>query len=361
MTSRPGHSPTRQRALTAPPAAAPGHDEGPPSREPICQDLTSKESLRPASAGGSGVVSHLALGVLAGLEDDGHSQGNAGGRQAAAAARGRRPPTSNTGVVNPTGRYGWDWSATTHDARETVVHDLLHALGTRVALPGNGLQGWRQSVKAFDGDGHALGSVYFGGRDDVHLISTSSAADAARRAVVGLDRARTSRVDTRVDTLASFEDLREVCEAAAGMKARVTYMESRQGGESTGRTVYVGSPTSAVRVRLYEKWLESPGQYVEGTNRVEVQLRPPSRAKEMVSAWTPAETFCASQLTRRVADALGSEVAEPGSLEKHRGTPDLEQTLQAMGTQYGKAVDRWLQVSGGDLDRVLDYLMREGA
>ena len=360
MTSAPGHSPTRQRALTAPPAADPGHDEGSPSREPICQDLTSKESLRPASAGGSGVVSHLARGVLAGLEDDGHLQGSKRERQAARARTAGRPPTSNTGVVNATGGYGWDWSATTHDAHETVVHDLLRALGTRVALPGNGLQGWRQSIKAYDGDGHQLGSVYFGGRDDVHLISTSAAAHEARRSVVGMDRARTSRVDTRVDTLAAFDDLREVCEAAAGMKARITYMESRQGGESTGRTVYVGSPTSAVRVRLYEKWLESPGQYVDGTNRIEVQLRPPSRAKEMVSAWTPAETFCASQLTRRVAHELGGQVAEPGTLQKHRGTPDLEQTLEAMGNQYGKAVDRWLSVSGGDVDRVLDYLMNEG-
>jgi hypothetical protein len=144
------------------------------------------------------------------------------------------------------------------------------------------------------------------------------------------------------------------------MKARVTYMESRQAGESTGRTVYLGSPSSAVRVRVYEKWLESPGQYVEGTNRVEVQLRPPSRAKERVSSWTPAETFCASQLTRRLADQLGSEVARPGTLQKSRGTPDLEQTLEAMGSQYGKAVDRWLSVSGGDVDRVLDYLMGNG-
>jgi len=168
-------------------------------------------------------------------------------------------------------------------------------------------------------------------------------------------------VDTRVDTLVPFDDLRGVCEAVAGMKARITYMESSQGGESTGRTIYVGSPSSAVRVRVYEKWLESPGQYVEGTNRVEVQLRPPSRAKEMVSGWTRAETFCASQLTRRLADELGTDVAHPGSLQKSRGTPDLEETMKAMGEQYGKAVERWLSVSGGDVDRVLDYLIKEGS
>lgn len=356
MTSNSGHRPTSR------------HDEGSPFREPNCQVTTSTESLRPASAALGGVVSHLGVGTSAGLKDDGQDQRSNGVRQGSEAATGGEPPTCNTGVVNEPearkindrGLYGWDWSATTHDGHETVVHDLMRALGARAVLPGRGLQGWRQSVQCFDGEGHRLGSVYFGGREDVHVVSTSTVADASRRAVVGMDRARTSRVDTRVDTLMPFEDLREVCEQVAGMKARITYMESKQGGQSTGRTVYVGAPSSAVRVRLYEKWLESPGQYVEGTNRVEVQLRPPSRAKEMVSGWTPAETFCASQLTRRLATELASEVAHPGSLQKHRGTPDLEHTLEAMGSQYGKAVDRWLAVSGGDVDRVLEYLIREG-
>jgi hypothetical protein len=283
-----------------------------------------------------------------------------------------RPPSSNTGVVNQNpGRvtpvctdfasgpdsYGWDWSSTTHDGHDLVVNDLVDALGAVTVVPGTGLQGWSTSVKAFDRDGYALGAVYFGAREDVHVVSTSSAADAGRRAVLAFDgEARTSRVDTRVDTLVPFDDLRGVCEAAAGMKARITYMESKQGGESTGRTVYIGSPSSAVRVRVYEKWLESPGQYVEGTNRVEVQLRPPSRAKEMVSGWAPAETFCASQLTRRLAVELGAEVAHPGSLEKSRGTPDLEETMKAMGAQYGPAVERWLTYSGGDVGKVFDYL-----
>lgn len=278
------------------------------------------------------------------------------------------PPPGNTGVVNldsrrvaPPSPYAWDYSATTHEGSEGVVRDLVRALRGRTVLPGKGLQGWRQSLQVFDVEGHRLGSVFFGGREDVHVVSSSSSAHAARSAVVGLDRVRTARVDTRVDTLVPFRDLWAVCEAAAGMKARLTYMESREAGQSLGRTGYLGSPSSAVRVRVYEKWLESPGQYVEGTNRVEVQLRPPSRAKEMVSGWTPAETFCASEMTRRLARELGSEVARPGSLQKSRGTPELEETLRSMGEQYGKAVERWLSVSGGDVDRVLDYLLREGA
>jgi hypothetical protein len=259
---------------------------------------------------------------------------------------------------SPDGVYGWDWSATTHDASDGVIGDLLSAVGARVVLPGKGLQGWSQSVKSFDSDGYLQASIYFGGRDDVHVISTSAAADNARPRVLRRDpAARTSRVDTRVDTLVPFDDLALVAQAVAGQKARITSMESRQGGESLGRTLYVGAPSSAVRVRIYEKWRESPGQYLEGTNRVEVQLRPPSRAKLFVSAWAPAETFCASELTRRLADELGTDMAHPETLQKSRATPDLEQTLEAMGGQYGPAVDRWLAISGGDVDTVVSYLL----
>lgn len=252
--------------------------------------------------------------------------------------------------------YGWDWSATTHDGTTGIVDDLLQALDPYFVIQGRGLQGWSQSVATFDQGGYKTGAVYFGGRDDVHVLSSSSAAHETRAAVVGIAQARTARVDTRVDTLVPFDDLRWLVTDVAGPRTKVTYMESSIGAESTGRTLYVGAPTSMVRVRVYEKWLESPGQYVEGTNRVEVQLRPPSRGKAEVSGWQPAETFCASKLTRRLAEALGSDVAKPGTLQKKKGIPDLERSLAAMGDQYGNSVRKWLALTGGDLGRVLDHL-----
>lgn len=259
--------------------------------------------------------------------------------------------------------YGWDWTATTHDAvgsGETVgaiVDTMLTVMHPAVVLPGKGLQGWSSSWQAFDDDGHRLGHVYYGGdRTDVHVVATSDAADLVRPRVAGLFAAKTSRVDTRVDTDLHFSLLCDLARDVAGPRTKVTYMESHVGGESTGRTLYVGSPTSDCRVRIYEKWLESPGQYEDGTNRVEVQLRPPSRGKQLVSEWLPGETFCATKLTRRLADALGGSVYKPGSLQKSKGIPDLEKSLEAMGNQYGSAVGRWMEVSGGDVSTVLQRL-----
>jgi DNA relaxase NicK len=237
------------------------------------------------------------------------------------------------------------------------VDDLVSALGPSLVLPGKGIHGWSQSVQAFDGEGYLLGGVYFGARQDVHVLSTSDAAHWARSAVGSMDRARTSRVDTRFDTLAAWDDLEAVAmEAASTYGTQVTTMETLNGPRQ-GRTIYLGAPSSAIRVRMYEKWRESPGQYVDGTNRVEVQLRPASRIKEDVSTWTPGQTFCASKTATDLALLLGADASEQGSLHVKRDTPTLEQSLQAMSHQYGGAVSRWLEHSAGDFSKVVDYLL----
>lgn len=262
-------------------------------------------------------------------------------------------PTDPTGDV-----YGWDWSATTHEGRKGVVDDLVHSMNPTLALPGKGIQGWSESLVCFDREGHELGSVFWGGgRDDVHVLSTGAAASEVRSLVAGHDRARTARVDTRVDTLVSFEELEALCwDAAATYGSQITKMES-WGGKTPGRTVYLGAPSSAIRVRVYEKWKQSPGEYVDGTNRVEVQLRPPSNAKEKVSAWDAEQTFCASKTTTSLARSLGQSVDKAGTLHVKKGTPTLEEALEAMSHQYGSTVAKWLEHSGGDISKVLDYLL----
>lgn len=259
--------------------------------------------------------------------------------------------------------YRWDWSATTHDPTGTgltgreLVTDLVTACDPLLVVPGKGLQGWAKGVEVFGHDGNVSARVYWGGeRQDVHVVASSEVAHEIRPRVASMYGAKTARVDTRVDTLRSYSELVEIARKAAGPRTKLTFMASEVGGESTGRTLYVGSPTSDVRVRIYEKHLESPGSYDEPVNRVEVQFRPPSRGKQEVSERLPGETFCATKLTRRLADALGADVYKPVSVQKPKAVPDLELTLEHMGKQYGPAVDRFLNLSGGDVDAVLRRL-----
>jgi len=266
------------------------------------------------------------------------------------------------------GPYGWDWSATTHDALGSdtfvsrILWDMVEALQPAYVLPGKGTQGWSESTDCFDDRGDRVGRIYHGGRTDVHVLATSAAADETRERVAGLHNGRSARVDTRVDTLMEYEQIADVMmDAAASYGSKVVRMESvdPRTRESLGRTLYLGAPSSAVRVRLYEKHLESPGQYEPGTNRVEVQLRPPSKMKADVSAWSREQTFCASRVTTDLAGLLGAEVAEAGSLHIARATPDLEKSLEFMGHQYGPAARRWAEHQGGDLTRIWDHLFRD--
>lgn len=256
------------------------------------------------------------------------------------------------------GFYGWDWTQTTHPRDERIVNQIVRAMGGAVVTPGKGMQGWPMSVVSYDADGFKIGTVYFGGaRDDVHVQATSGVADVVRPLVNALPEARTARVDTRVDTLLSFERCAAVLEAASmTYGSDITEYNKRNRGESKGRTVYLGSPRSRIYVRLYEKWLQAPGEYADGTNRVEVQLRPSSREKGDVSAWDRGQTFCASRVTRDLAERLGAAYAPEASLRVGRGRPDLERSMSSMGTQYGKQFLRFMELSGGDLERVLAYL-----
>lgn len=259
--------------------------------------------------------------------------------------------------------YRWDWSATTHDpvgsgltGRELVT-DLVSVCDPLAVVPSKGLQGWEKGVEVYGQDGNVSARVYWGGsRADVHVVSSSEAAHMIRPRVAGMYGAKTARVDTRVDTLRSYSELVQIARDTAGPRTKLTFMASEVGGESTGRTLYVGSPTSDVRVRIYEKHLESPGSYDEPVNRVEVQFRPPSRGKQEVSERLPGETFCASKLTRRLADALGADVYMPVSVQKPKPVPDLERTLEHMGRQYGRAANEYMELSGGDLDTLLRRL-----
>lgn len=285
-----------------------------------------------------------------------------------------RPPASGgASDCDAPGPYGWDWSQTTHDVRDSgkttaeVFAGVLERLGGETyVFGGKGLQGWEESVSAYDADGYLLGTVFHGGRPDVHVKATSAAADRVRALVTeGQDPCKTARVDTRVDTLVPFEDLAAILEEASQTYgSQIVEITGRAGVKDarheTGRTVYLGAPSSAVRVRLYEKWLESPGQYDDGTNRVEVQLRPPSRVKGAVSGWSRAETFCASKVTRDIAVRLRADLAPAASLHVSRGTPDLDRSMAAMGKQYGRAFERYL-ATGGDLSMVLGYLDGNGS
>ena len=266
---------------------------------------------------------------------------------------GLRPASGRVVVMV---QASWDWSATTHPVEDFEL--VVLSVAADRGVPGKGLHGWPVGLDLFDKRGDRVAKVFTGGSTEtIHVLATAGVADSVRESVTKRP-CKTARVDTCVDSLVKYEDLVSSVLEVAGPQTKITVFKSFKGTEQLGRTVYVGAPTSAVRLRIYEKHLESPGLFEAGTNRVEVQLRPPSRSKEAVSTWSRWETFGASKLSRRVGEVLGQKIEPAGSLEKKRGTPTLEESLEAMGRQYGPSVERFLALSGGDLDTVLAHLLR---
>ena len=80
-------------------------------------------------------------------------------------------------------------------------------------------------------------------------------------------------------------------------------------GGMAGRTLYLGSPESAVRMRIYEKGKQLRSQKEDPDAslhwvRLETQTRPQKRAKRAAWTWTPTEAFCTSKVATRLLSII---------------------------------------------------------
>ena len=141
---------------------------------------------------------------------------------------------------------------------------------------------------------------------------------------------------------------------------RVVSQEITSPTESTaGRTFYLGSPSSAVRSRLYEKGLH-PDAHLEkiptDVVRLEYQIRPSSSQKEALALMPLTDCIAAS--------AWGKDLAEraqlcPGEQWNPTGgwtRGSFEKTVQSMVRQYGKCLTQIIQNTRGDSDEFLRYI-----
>ena len=167
--------------------------------------------------------------------------------------------------------------------------------------------GERMAIK--DGGGHEFGAVQWGGRQGDRLMFEVK-GEHSQKAAEAL-RARFEHRVTRVDSCADF-DAPGAFEALLGPSIEVKKDRRIMGGKAgdwddfpeKGRTLYLGSQSSPVRMRLYEKGLQPEYAHLQRPNwaRIEVQVRPAKEAKE---------AFSASHLSRSGAllDGLGTSPA----------------------------------------------------
>lgn len=126
--------------------------------------------------------------------------------------------------------------------------------------------------------GLQAGSVRWGWSDTRFLLETSGKLAAAAFDSIMPLAGKVTRLDVQV-TAQAGEDSAGLAEAAwqgacdaPPRRGKPGYV-SRFLDNKTGDTVYLGSPTSLTRARLYNKHAESPTEYPSGAWRYEVQCR----------------------------------------------------------------------------------------
>ena len=242
--------------------------------------------------------------------------------------------------------------ATVRDDVLEVSETLSAALDGEVS-DGRGLNGYRAS-KVIKREDETLARVLYGGNGWPHLIATGAATDdvvpVLRGAWAGLHEV--TRMDSAqdFDSEGGYDRLRELMLGVAE-SSKLTTMEvesTREGVRS--RTVYLGSPTSRVRVRLYEKGRMERQQGRAGASenwvRMEAQIRPTGLSARVLASELDAQAaWGMSRWTRELARlAMGADV-ERVTMQLHR-EPDYARAMAALTKQYRGVLERALVVEG---------------
>lgn len=247
----------------------------------------------------------------------------------------------------------FDWvQATVREDVDLIADVLASTLGCDEVSTGKGLYGYSAS-RFVKRSGETIARVMFGGNGNPHVQATGQATDevlpvvraawAGQHLVTRLDSAQDFDGEGVFDTLREF-----MLEQAQRSRLSVTEMESTVNGVRS-RTVYLGSPSSRVRVRLYEKGnmtRQQGGDASPGWVRLEAQLRPDSpAAREVATTLDALGAWGLSPWARDLAAAcFGADV--PRVTMRVKREPDYARALQYLERQYAPTLRKALAVEG---------------
>lgn len=202
------------------------------------------------------------------------------------------------------------YTATTKEADYRGVADILQNLGNGDQITvkeGRGMHTFGHRLAFKDSSGDEFGQVMWGGQQQwVYFEVKGERTPEGVKALRERFWHRVTRVDSCADFDAqgAFESLLEPClEVKKAHRLKGSKLGDWDDFPDDGRTLYLGSPSSVSRVRLYEKG-KQPGYTHLGKPdwvRLEVQVRPAKEAKESYNKITPQECWGASKWTRDLA------------------------------------------------------------
>lgn len=189
----------------------------------------------------------------------------------------------------------------------------------------------------------------WGGQPGVNVTATSDNAPALAEALRGL---RIAHSPTRIDTAIDWDEEGLFESMSGGLIAfaqerRLSIMQVGDWIRGEGRTLYIGSKDSAVRLVLYEKGFEQGCTHRPWWVRLEARIRPKGESRAVAMTFEPMDVFSCGWLSEAL-DALNFE----HDLSKRAiGTiwrrSDTERARAALLKQYGAIMANWAEESGG--------------
>lgn len=240
---------------------------------------------------------------------------------------------------------------TVHEDPKEIFDVLAGTLGGDLEA-GRGLNGYERSM-AVKRSGETLAKVFYGGRNGwPNVLATGAATDDVAPVIrTSWPAHEVTRMDSAqdFDTVGGYELVRA---SLVGIHERSNVskyeIESTRNGVRS-RTIYLGSPASRVRVRLYEKGrFEHQLGNLEASEdwfRLEAQIRPTDDARWKAADVDASQAWGFSAWMRELAqEVMGLDVDRVTMRIKRE--PDYARAMQAMERQYAATLRKALDVEG---------------
>ena len=207
-------------------------------------------------------------------------------------------------------------------------------------------------------------TVQWGGvNPDPNITATGSDSAFIRGLITAkFPEGRISRVDSAFDSMSGTAEFKRVCawveERAEQAGINCTWIKNSD--TTKGDSLYIGSKTSRVQIRIYEKGKQMGFKAAEWW-RAEVQLRPDTKVKAGAYKYSAGMVWGASRITRELWAFLGGEKLAATNFRESYEMKDLDTTLAHMLKQYGNALKALIEREGSGIAAlgILDSLSEQ--
>lgn len=208
---------------------------------------------------------------------------------------------------------------------------------------------YQQAIKLVDEHQNRIIQLESGGNPGVHIITSGWYAQYMAP-IIKLLEAIPTRVDVAHDVYEHEQTFTYVAKKAIGFAKKRGLKINQRGdwttGGERGRTLYIGSRTSLVQLRIYEKsWHPEADPALRTTlpnwYRFEFEFKPKDKSKRLqASGYTPSQWLNSVKWVADICKLFDIDMEASQRLRRSDNEPDFERALRHMANQYGKVFDR---------------------